>query len=189
MCAEVVLMHLPEIRIFISARQAFVIPDLVEILPKPQFRNKILRRPITRQASHYGTVRCQNKRLQIMRTGAIGCTHRIACRHVDARHTGIGRACNVFIANDEIVFEVRESWFLRERHGSQAVTGTSRGAGHAAQHVDPEDHFALLTGALLDLAERLIPVKFGRHGGDAIVRGLTTEICRLPRLSRHEQRH
>ncbi|MFN8552550.1 MAG: hypothetical protein U0103_13835 [Candidatus Obscuribacterales bacterium] len=53
--------------------------------------------------------------------------------------------------------------------------------------MDPEDHFALLAGGLLDLPERLIPVQRRCHSGDAVVRGLTAQVSGLPGLRGHTE--
>ncbi len=147
-----------------------------------------MRRPVSGQHVENGSVVRQHEKLDVVRSGAVRRGDGIAEIVVATRFAAIGLICNVFRSAYEVVFEGGEGWFLRERHGSQAVSGTSRGAGHAAEHVDPEDHFALLAGRLLDLTERLVPAERRCHGGDAVVRRLPAQVGGLPRLCRGAER-
>lgn len=189
MLLDVSQMHLFEELVLLLARVLIAHPDAIELVGEPHLVDEILRRPVSGQDVEDSAVTRQHKHLDVVRSGAVRSHNRIAEIIMPTGFTGVRLIGNVFGSANEVVLEGGEGWFLRERHGSQAVTGTSRCAAHAAQHMDPEDHFALFSGALLNLPQRLVPVEFGRHGGDAVVRGLTAEVCRLPRLSGHEKRH
>lgn len=172
--------HLAEKLILLLARILIARPDAIQLIGEPHLIYEVLGVPISGQDVQNGTIARQHEKLDVMRSGAVRRLHGIAEIVVASRFATIRLISNIFRSADEIVFEGGVGWFLRERHGSQAIAGTSRGAGHAAQHVDPEDHFALLAGGLLDLSERLVPAQRRRHRGDAVVRGLSAQVSGLP---------
>ncbi len=146
MLSDVSEMHLLEELVFLLARVLIARPDAIELVGETHFVDKILRRPVSGQHVENGPVARQHEDLNVVRSGAVRRHDGIAEIVVPSRLTGVWLIGNVLCSTDEVVLESGEGWFLRERHGSQAVTGTSRGAAHAAQHMDPEDHFALLAG-------------------------------------------
>lgn len=58
---------------------------------------------------------------------------------MDSGHTCIRGPGDVLIADYKIIFQIGERWFLRERHGSQRISGTSSGAVDFAQHMNPNN--------------------------------------------------
>lgn len=73
---------------------------------------------------------------------------------------------DVSVTADEVILYVTERWFLRERPGSQTITGTSRKTIHVSQEMYPEDRLVLLVGKSFSLAQVIAPVDtiFGDFG-------------------------
>src|SRR5215470_12346024 len=100
----------------------------------------------------------QNKHLKVMRSGPVGSINSIAIRPVLAGGTSISLARDVPITADKVVLEHGKGGVRRERHGSQAIASASSRAVDFTQHVDPEDELAFLSGCILSLLQRLVPV-------------------------------
>ena len=88
-----------------------------------------------------------------MRPRTIGGVNCLSIYFVLSRNTTVRFIRNVLSATNKIILECCKGGVLRERHGSQAIAGTSGGPAEIAEHVHPEDHFALTLRKILCLGQ------------------------------------
>ena len=109
--------------------------------------------PVAGQAGENCAVAVEYEELNIMGAGAVGCVYRRFVGAMFAGCSGITCIVDILITDNITVFEQREDWFRGERHGSQAIAGTSGGAVYFAQHVHPENQLAFAFGIFFSLAQ------------------------------------
>jgi hypothetical protein len=103
-----------------------------------------------------------------MRTGSVCRINGLPTGTVFTRTSGISFVLYVLVAAYKFVFQQTKNRFLRERHGSQAVSGASSKTIELADHVDPENEFILRNRLLLRFIEVSAPGNFIRQSSNVL---------------------
>ena len=94
-----------------------------------------------------------------MRSSTVCGWHRLSVAIVPPGHAGPWLTGNVVIAANNVFLQDWKNRVLRERHGPQAIAGTSSRAVNLAQNIEPEYHLAGSHCLGLSLAHGLVPAQ------------------------------